>query len=314
VAHAGGGPPTIRPARAADLPGLERLLREVFSPAVAARARWKYLDNPALPAPLVAVAEVGAGRLVGCYPFVGRRFAGPAGPRLAVLAADVAVLPAHRGGRLYADLAILAADLARAAGAAFAYGFPNPDAHRVARRLLRVRDWAMLEAWTRTLQGPGPALARRVLAGLASGPAPGAPEYPAALPPVPGAGLRDPGFLRWRFGDRRRYRARVAGPCYLVVARAGRFGRDRLVVDFAPHDDQAALGRLLADAMADARAGGAERLWVWCLPGSAMSRAAAALGLRRAPDRDKPATADPLGAAEPPPRPAHLTVADADDP
>ena len=230
---------------------------------------------------------------------------------MAGLAADIAVRPAYRGGHLYADLAILAGELASRAGIAFAYGFPTPEALRVARRLLRVRDWAILEAWGRSLQSPVVALARRAAGRLVPGDrrvrGPGLPAQPAR----PGAGLRDARFLGWRFGDRRRYRFHGGPEAYLVMARGDRLGRDSLVVDFGPAE--AELTALLAAETRSARAHGVERLWVFCLPDSAMARAASGLGFTRVPGRDKPATIDPLGGELPPP-PPHLTIADADDP
>jgi len=307
-------PCTVRAWQPGDLPRLERLLAEVFWADVASRARWKYLENPALPEPLVAVAEAGDGRLVACYPFVGRTFVRPGGPRLAVLAADIAVRPEYRvGGQLYGELGVLAGELARRAGAAFAYGFPTRDVYRVARRFFGVRDWPALEAWGLRLGSAGSALFRRALAGLD----PTARRLPRAgpveIPPAVEAGSRDAPFLRWRFGDTRRYHFRVGPAAYLALAQNGRLGRDCLVVDFGPRDTEADLAALLAAEAADGRARGVGRLWVFCLPGSAMARAAERLSFQRTPERDKLVTVDPL-LEEPPAWPAHLTIADADDP
>jgi len=308
---------TVRAWQPGDLPRLERLLAEVFWADVASRARWKYLENPALPEPLVAVAEAGDGRLVACYPFVGRRFVLPGGPRLAVLGADLAVLPEYRvGGELHGQLGLLAGELARRVGAVFAYGFPNRDAYRVAKRLLGVKDWSVLEAWLLPLGSPGSALLRRGWSRLGSPRRDGFAGAPAGIPAADGEGLRDARFLRWRFGDARRYRFRlgsVSSGAYLVVAAAGRLGRDLLVVDFGPSAAEAELEALLRAEIADGRPRGVERLWVWCLPRSAMARAVERLHFRRAHERDMPVTADRL-LEEPPARPAHLTIADADDP
>ena len=302
----------VRAFRPDDLPALQRLLTEVFSPAVAARAHWKYLENPALARPVVAVATQPDGELAGCYPFVGREFAASRGTILAGLAADIAVRPAHRGGHLYYDLSVLAGDLAREARMAFAYGFPNPETIRVARRVLKVRDWAVLEAWGRPLQSPGVALVRRALGRLSPGERDGPGRPPSTASP-PGAGVRDARFLAWRFGDQRRYRWRAEAGAYLILARGDRLGRDRLVVDFGPAGAEAELAALLGDEVSQARGRGVERLWIFCLPGSAMARVAASLQFTRTPGRDKPATVDPLGGTPPLP-PPHLTIADADDP
>jgi hypothetical protein len=308
---------TVRAGGRGDMPRLEALLAEMFSPAVARRARWKYLESPALAAPLLALAEAADGRLVGCYPFIGRDFVIGGRRRLAALAADIAVRPEYRtGGEVYGSLAVLAGELAREAGVAFAYGFPNRAAHRVARRLLAVADWAALEAWTLRLRSAASALIRRA---MAWSPRAGATGARVAFPATPGeaavegAGVRDAAFLEWRFGDASRYRVRTDPGAYLVVARAGRLDRDALVVDFAPPEAEAELETLLRAEVASGRARGTERLWVWCLPGSAMARTAARCGFQRAPERDKPATVDGLGQPLPPP-PAHLTIADADDP
>lgn len=301
--------------RPEDRPGVERLLGEVFSPRVASRAGWKFFEPPVRPAPLGAVAETSGGELVACYLFVPREFVLGGARRLAVLAADLAVRAAYRtGGFLHRQVGELAEAEARRAGAAFAYGFPTREALPVARRWFGAREWAVLEAWNCRLRPPVSALVRRAWMRLAAAPVGADAVPPAGLPPREAEGSRDGAFLAWRFGDRRCYRFRVGrGPelAYLALAPAA-VSRDLLVVDFAPAAE-AALEALLRAELAAGRRRGVERLWVFCLPGSPMAHAAARLGFARVPERDKPVTVKPLQ-GEPPAVPAHLTIADADDP
>jgi hypothetical protein len=251
-----------------------------------------------------------AGELVGCYPLLGRMFLLERGPTLAVFGADLAVRPEHRtAGTLHRRLSELAESMARRRDAAFAYGFPNPDALRVSKRFFGLRDWVTLECWSfRARAWRGPATqdavpAAETTASLRPG------IWPTATA-LAGAGLRDPAFLSWRFGERTRYRLRRGdGEAYLVVYDGA---DESIVCDYAPALDAGTL-RILLEEELRMRLPGRRRLIVHATPESAMAEACRAAGFRRAPQRDKPVTVKPLE-GQAPSRPAHLTLADGDDP
>ncbi|HEX9637348.1 MAG TPA: GNAT family N-acetyltransferase [Acidobacteriota bacterium] len=305
--------PEVRLFTPSDAAALAELLGRIFSPRVGALASWKYFENPALPAPLVAVAEAAGRELVGCYPLIGRRFLVDQREQLAVLGADLAVLPEHRtGGALHRRLCETVERAALARGVAFAYGFPNLDAYRVSKRWFGLQDWATLECWSRRLR----AWPRRSRGASADASAIAVPQWERIESRVESAGLRCRSFLSWRFGAAR-YRLRLGGdPArgeYLVVRMPQPDDPEAIVVDYGAAAGRASLARLLREEIAGQRVGSARRLTIACLPGSAMAGAAADAGLLRVPQRDRPVTVKPLAGSHPA-VPSHLTLADADDP
>lgn len=303
----------------ADAAGLSELLSRVFSPAVGALVRWKYLENPALSDPLIAVAQIPSGELVGCYPLLGRRFWHGGREVLAVLGADLAVLPDYRtGGELHRRLCDAAQGAALERGAAFAYGFPNHDAYRLSKRWFGLRDWTTLEAWTLRLRR-WPGLGFSKVAPLApagrvtpKGAWAGLESFQA------GAGVRSREFFEWRFADPEKYRLRRgadprAGE-YLVVCRNRKSAsREAVVVDFGPAASATRLEQLLEAEIEHQKKAAAQRLVLSCLPDSAMARAVRRCGFRRGPERDRKVTVKALAESFPA-VPSHLTLADADDP
>jgi len=305
--------PEVRLFSPAAAAALAALLNRIFSPRVGALVAWKYLENPALPEPLIAVAEAGAGALVGCYPLIGRRFLVDQREQLAVFGADLAVLPEHRtGGALHRRLCEAVERAALERGVAFAYGFPNSDAYRVSKRWFGLKDWALLECWSKRLR----AWPRRSRGAGADASAIAVPEWERIESRVESAGLRCRSILSWRFGAAH-YRLRLGGePArgeYLVVRMPQPDDPEAVVVDFGAAAGRASLARLLREEIAGQSRGSARRLTMACLPGSAMAGAAADAGLLRVPQRDRPVTVKPLAGSHPA-VPSHLTLADADDP
>lgn len=309
----------VRAFRTADAAALGVLLGRVFSPRVGSLVRWKYLENPALPEPLIAVAEAPGGELVGCYPLVGREFHFEGRTHLAVFGADLAVLPEYRtGGDLHHRLCELVESAARARGAAFAYGFPNPDAYRVSKRWFGLLDWTTLETWSLKL-GRWPQL--RFWSSAPAGRASSAPpdSWEALQSTVEGAGIRSRAFFAWRFADPGKYRLRLGadpeGGEYLVVRDAipQEGDPEAVVVDFGPGGSEPGLAALLVAEIAGQKRARVRSLMIACLPDSTMARAARRTGFRRRPERDRKVTVKALAGGFPP-VPSHLTLADADDP
>jgi hypothetical protein len=147
----------VRPAVPEDIPGLAALFQTVFhAPAPPPFWQWKY-HSPAVKA-LAIVAEE-EGRIVGHYgglllPYrLGRR------QYLALQATDLMTHPSvrHRVGRhsVLLNCAGLFFDLARQAGADFAYGFPGRSSRLLGEKYLDYRPLQALEVEALAVE-PGP--------------------------------------------------------------------------------------------------------------------------------------------------------------
>ena len=111
-------------------PGDEQALaafdrRRSGGPSLPEYWRWKYFDNPAGPA-CVAAARVGD-EIVGTLGFLPVRTRVHAREVVATQQVDVAILPEHRGGGLYFQLAHAVIEEAARRGIAFGFGFATEE-------------------------------------------------------------------------------------------------------------------------------------------------------------------------------------------
>lgn len=104
--------------------------------------RWKYEENPSLPAPLFTVA-LAAGQVVGMRGFYGARWtADSTGESVLIpVGADTAVTPEHRGRRLFEQMMRFALDDLRARGHEYVFNF---SANQAVRQLSLRAGWRAL--------------------------------------------------------------------------------------------------------------------------------------------------------------------------
>lgn len=152
----------VRPYRPGDEAGINHLFNTVFGRQRSLAAwRWKYEENPASPAKIIAVGVGEGGRILGTYAGIPLWFAARGERILASQPVDICVAAEARGGgRLLAALHAEYLARMRAAGARFSYGFPNPGHYRVGMRRLQYLDLFPLD-WVERRLSLRAALARR---------------------------------------------------------------------------------------------------------------------------------------------------------
>jgi hypothetical protein len=271
----------IRPATAADAPGIRDLIERVFgTPMPEEEWRWKFERNPDGWRGVVGVRD---GRIVGNYAGWGMRFLVDGEPRLLYAVGDVATDPAARGlgGRRGVFRAMAEAFFESVeAEVPFCFGFPGSRHNVVSERIVG----------SRTLL---PVVLREAAAD-AFGPAP--PDMEAGdFPPesfdalwesarrgLSHAAVRDRLRVNWRLHGRptRYYRMawRVQGGAMTGWAALCASGDTATVVDYLGSEaDGSDLPALFACAGAEARRLGASRLVFWETPGGPGRRVLASL-------------------------------------
>ena len=261
----------VRPATAADAPGIRALHARVFGAEMSeAEWAWKFEWNPDGRFGTVAEAD---GRIVANYAGWGARFLVAGAPALVYFVGDVATDPSVRALGVGRGAYRSTADAFYAAIAGrvpFCMGFPNDRALAISHRLVGSRTIRPI---------------RRVFAGLDAfgSPPPGAgsgdfvdesfdPLWEAASRYLTHAAVRDRARVNWRFHARpgRYYRmvwwkegAEQRGWAVLSVD-----GGDALVADFLGSDPEGRdLPPLFAAAAREADRMGARRLVFWETPG-----------------------------------------------
>ena len=274
--------------------------------------RWKYFENPAGEG-CVAVARVG-GEIVGRMGFLPFRTRVQARGMVGAQQVDVAILPEHRRGGIYFQLAHATIAEGAKRGIAFGFGFATEETRALStdflgfslvgsvHRLVKVLDY--LHYAGRLLGLPGSRMFR--------GSPP--PRGRTARPPALEGGMtrvdrfdepfdhlafdvtlgrvmvvRDAAYLNWRYVDcptvaYRRYAARTEGALrgFVVFHAYEDAGVVRGVIDelVCPPDDPDLVKSLLSVAFSDLRAEGAINAICWLPAWHPLGTRLRALGFR----------------------------------
>src|SRR5690606_1498508 len=117
----------IRFAESADLDEIIDLLRvslgESLLPKSVAYWRWKHIDNPFGPSPVLVATE--RGRIVGVRAFMQWRWRMGGQTLKAVRAVDTATHPDHQGKGIFRKLTLRMLDECRERGIGFVFNTPN---------------------------------------------------------------------------------------------------------------------------------------------------------------------------------------------
>jgi hypothetical protein len=276
---------TVRPAAAADVPGIRALHARVFGSEMSEPEWvWKFEKNPDGRFGTVAVSD---GRIVANYAGWGARFLVGGAPALVYVVGDVATDPSVRALGVGRGAYRTTADAFYAAVAGrvpFCVGFPNDRALAISHRLVGSRTIRPI---------------RRVFADLDDfGPPPASagsgdfvdesfdPLWETAARFLTHAAVRDRARVNWRFHARPgRYYRMVwwkEGGAQRGWAVLSVDGGEALVADFLGSDPEGRdLAPLFAAAAEEARRMGARRLVFWETPGGPGRRPIEALrGLR----------------------------------
>ncbi len=261
----------IRPATAADAPGIRRLFERIFKTELSeAEWRWKFAQDPDGWRGVVGALD---GEIVGNYAGWGMRFLLEGEPRLLYSVGDVATDPSVRalGGRRGVYKAMTDAFYAAVDGEVpFCFGFPNARALKVSERIVGSRTLFPIGLKKCPLEAFGPAPADAE-AGESVDEAFDS-LWEAGRRALTHAAVRDRARVNWRFHARpnRYYRMvwRRQGAALVAWAVLSVVGEDATVVDYLGREpDGSDLPPLFAAAADEARRAGARRLVFWETPG-----------------------------------------------
>jgi predicted N-acetyltransferase YhbS len=131
----------IRPATAADSPGIRRLFAKVFGVEMTSEEwEWKFVRNPDGWFGMIAVAQ---GQVVGNFAGWGMRFRLAGEEKLLYSVGDLATDPSVRslgGSRgIYRRMADAFYEAAFARGVPFCFGFPNPRSLEISHHVVGTR-------------------------------------------------------------------------------------------------------------------------------------------------------------------------------
>lgn len=276
--------------------------------------RWKYFDNPAGSA-CVAAARVGS-QIVGTLGFLPVRTRVHAREVIATQQVDVAILPEHRGGGLYFQLANAVMEEAARRGIAFGYGFATEETRALSvdflgfdlvgpvRRLSKVLDYGhyaseLLGRRTARMLRP---VATRALGWASRRPQP-LPRNVARIDRFDGRVdrlaetltlgrimvIRDAAYLNWRYADcptvkYGRYGAGTDAALggFVVFHTYEAEGTVRGIVDelVCSPEDPETVKCLLSAALADLAKGGAVNAICWLPPWHPLGTRLRALGFK----------------------------------
>ena len=191
----------IRPASAADAPGIRRLFERIFKTELTeAEWLWKFAQDPDGWRGVVGVLD---GEVVGNYAGWGMRFLLEGQSRLLYSVGDVATDPAVRalGGRRGVYKAMTEAFYATVEGEVpFCFGFPNARALKVSERIVGSRTLFPIALKKTPVESFGPTppdaeSGESVDEGFDS-------LWEAARPGLTHAAVRDRARVNWRFHAR----------------------------------------------------------------------------------------------------------------
>ena len=302
----------IRPATAADAPGIRRLFSRAFGTEMTAEEwEWKFERDPDGWFAIVAVAD---GEIVGNYAGWGLRFLLDGQERLVYAVGDVSTDPSTRrlgaGGGIFRRMTDAFYEAVFARGVPFCFGFPGGRHLPISQRLVGTRTLVPI---------------RQIIVPCHTFPLPPADAvagdsvaeefdefWTEASRVLTHAAVRDRARVNWRFHARyyrmvwRERDGKVLGWSVLSV-----HGEDALVADFLGRlADGSDLLPLFAAAAGQAAAMGAKRLVFWDTPGGPGSAVLRSLpGERREAGFPLDARASDEAAADRFARCAHLTPA-----
>ena len=144
------------------------LFERVFGlPGSVARWQWKFWRNPAGPPVGMAVRDLESGRLVGMNTGRLRKFKIGAHEGLAMQAAENAIDPEFRGGRLFRAVTGGMVCSAHKGGVLFAYGSQaSKISLRIGRRYFNYQDLLVMRPWEIRLAAGGGSGLRKILGKL----------------------------------------------------------------------------------------------------------------------------------------------------